>query len=32
LRISADGCYGMQLDGEAFSHVIEFGAIRQPGT
>lgn len=31
LRIAGDGCYAMQLDGEGFSDVIEFGAIWQPG-
>ena len=32
LRIAADGCYGMQLDGQGFSQVIEFGAIWHPGS
>ncbi|MGH2701899.1 MAG: hypothetical protein ACRDJB_04275 [Actinomycetota bacterium] len=31
IRIAADGCYAMQLDGESFSQVIEFGAELQPG-
>lgn len=31
IRIAADGCYAIQLDGESFSQVIEFGAVLQPG-
>lgn len=32
IRIRADGCYAIQLDGEEFSQVIEFGAVLQPGS
>jgi hypothetical protein len=31
MRIAASGCYALQLDGESFSQVIEFGATLQRG-
>jgi hypothetical protein len=30
IRIDANGCYGLQLDGTSFSQVIKFEAVLQP--
>lgn len=30
IRIGANGCYALQLDGTSFSQVIEFAAVLQP--